>query len=100
MAIDKKAHVDADPPGWERVPAGQTVQPGEPTVVRNGVTFRWASGKPYYNAKDNMDVFINRRGLRVDIAPTILDRFGLDLSRLSPPLDGHPLTKPYESPRW
>jgi len=33
-------------------------------------------------------------GERADITPTILDRFGLDLSKLDPPLDGRPLTKP------
>ncbi|MEW6142608.1 MAG: alkaline phosphatase family protein [Chloroflexota bacterium] len=205
--IGKKGNVDADPPGWERVPAGQTVRPDEQTMVRNGVTFRQAPGKPYYNTKDSMDVFINgleqdevvgkkaielleqykdkpffffvhfaqvdhkghqfgenskevndayisadtqtglimdklkelglydrtlvyvtsdhgfdegmkthndapyiflgtndpkvmRRGLREDIAPTILDRFGLDLNKLTPPLDGHPLTRPYEPPKW
>lgn len=34
------------------------------------------------------------RGQRADIAPTILERFGLDLSRIQPPLDGVPLTTP------
>jgi hypothetical protein len=205
--IGKKGHVDADGPGWERVLAGQTVQPGERTVVRNGVTFRETPGKPYFNTKDNMDLFLNgldkdevvgdkalemldkykdqrffffvhfaqidhkghqfgenaketndaylsadtqtgriidklrelglydrtliyitadhgfdegtknhadapyvflatndskviRRGLRVDITPTILERFGVDLGKLNPLLDGHPLTKPYEPPKW
>jgi len=32
-------------------------------------------------------------GKRVDIAPTILARFGVDLSTLQPPLDGHSLVK-------
>ncbi|MGE5559133.1 MAG: alkaline phosphatase family protein [Bacillota bacterium] len=41
-----------------------------------------------------------RRGSRCDIAPTILELFGLDLKKINPPLDGHPLTKPYEPPAW
>ena len=46
------------------------------------------------------DSQVIRRGERADIAPTILDRFGLDLTRIKPPLDGHPLTKHYEAPSW
>lgn len=38
-----------------------------------------------------------RRG---GIAPTILKRFGMDLSKIDPPIDGHPLTEPYEPPIW
>jgi hypothetical protein len=41
-----------------------------------------------------------RRGTRADIAPTILERFGVDLKRIDPPLDGHPLTKPFNPPIW
>lgn len=46
------------------------------------------------------DPKVKRRGLREDIAPTILVRFGVDLDKLDPPLDGHPLTKRYEAPEW
>lgn len=46
------------------------------------------------------DSKVMRRGTRADIAPTILDRFGLDLSKFNPPLDGHPLTKLYQPPLW
>ena len=54
---------------------------------------------PYVFLATN-DPKVFRRGTRVDIAPTILDRFGLDLSKINPPLDGHPLTKPYTAPLW
>ena len=37
---------------------------------------------------------VNRNGRRQDVAPTILEAFGLDLSSLAPPLDGVSLTKP------
>jgi len=40
------------------------------------------------------DAKVTRRGERADVAPTILARFGLDLGRLKPPLDGRPLTSP------
>lgn len=46
------------------------------------------------------DPKVVRRGVRADIAPTILDRFGLDLKKITPPLDGHPLTKSYQAPIW
>ncbi len=46
------------------------------------------------------DSKVIRRGVRADIAPTILDRLGLDLTRIKPPLDGHPLTERYEAPIW
>jgi hypothetical protein len=46
------------------------------------------------------DPKVMRRGERADITPTILDRFGLDLGKLEPPLSGHPLTKPYTPPSW
>lgn len=54
---------------------------------------------PYVFLATN-DPKVIRRGERADIAPTILDRFGLDLTRIKPPLDGHPLTKRYEAPIW
>jgi len=54
---------------------------------------------PYVFLATN-DPEVIRRGERADIAPTILDRFGLDPTKINPPLDGHPLTKPYEPPIW
>ena len=36
---------------------------------------------------------VNRNGRRQDVAPTILEAFGLDLNKLSPALDGISLTK-------
>ncbi|GBC96344.1 Phosphopentomutase [bacterium HR16] len=54
---------------------------------------------PYVFLATN-DKGIVRRGTRADIAPTILERFGIDLKRIEPPLDGHPLTKPYNPPIW
>ena len=46
------------------------------------------------------DPLVQRRGLREDVAPTILDRFGLDLASIDPPLDGHPLTGEHAPPIW
>jgi len=46
------------------------------------------------------DPLVMRRGMREDIAPTILWRFGVDLATIDPPLDGHPLTQPYQPPIW
>jgi arylsulfatase A-like enzyme len=40
------------------------------------------------------DKKVMRDGTRADIAPTVLDRFGLDLAKFEPKLDGEPLTKP------
>ncbi len=37
---------------------------------------------------------VNRDGRRQDVAPTILEAFGLDLKKVEPPLDGISLTKP------
>lgn len=54
---------------------------------------------PYVFLATN-DPGVQRRGTRADIAPTILDRFGLNLGALSPPLDGRPLTGGYEVPVW
>ena len=41
---------------------------------------------------------VNRNGRRQDVAPTILEAFGLDLSKLEPRLDGISLTKPDKRP--
>ena len=46
------------------------------------------------------DPNVMRRGERADIAPTILEQFGVDLDKIDPPLDGHTLTKPYKPPMW
>ena len=54
---------------------------------------------PYVFLATN-DPGVMRRGFREDIAPTILERFGLDLLKIKPPLDGHPLTKSYTPPVW
>jgi hypothetical protein len=54
---------------------------------------------PYVFLATN-DPVIMRRGERADIAPTILERFGLDLTTIDPPLSGHPLTRPYDPPLW
>ncbi|MGQ9760768.1 MAG: alkaline phosphatase family protein [Thermogutta sp.] len=52
---------------------------------------------PYVTLGTN-DPLVKRDGMRQDIAPTILWRFGLDLSKLQPPLDGEPLTQPATKP--
>jgi hypothetical protein len=44
------------------------------------------------------DKKVCREGTRADITPTILDRFGLDLAKFEPKLDGEPLTKPATKP--
>ena len=54
---------------------------------------------PYVFLATN-DPDVQRRGTRADIAPTILERFGLDLETLAPPLDGKPLTWAYTPPLW
>jgi hypothetical protein len=46
------------------------------------------------------DRAVMRRGDRSDIAPTILDRFGVDVKAIRPPLTGHTLTKPFTPLRW
>jgi predicted AlkP superfamily pyrophosphatase or phosphodiesterase len=54
---------------------------------------------PYVFLATN-DKLVMRRGRREDIAPTILERFGLDLGKIDPPLDGHSLIHDYTPPRW
>jgi len=54
---------------------------------------------PYVFLATN-DPEVRRRGERADIAPTILERFGVDLDMLAPPLDGHPLTRDFRPPMW
>ena len=53
------------------------------------------SNAPYVVLATN-DKKVMRNGLRQDIAPTILERFGLDISKLEPPPNGVPLTKACE----
>jgi len=68
--IGKKGNVDADPP--TKVPAGpieQRVRAGRPQaqqrlrqgriIVENGVRYLAEPSKPFYNARQAMDVFIN-----------------------------------------
>jgi hypothetical protein len=54
---------------------------------------------PYVFLATN-DPNVVRRGERADIAPTMLESLGIDPSTIDPPLDGHPLSTPYEPPRW
>jgi hypothetical protein len=54
---------------------------------------------PYVFLATN-DPAVMRRGERADVAPTILERFGLELNRIEPRLDGHPLTKAYKETLW
>jgi hypothetical protein len=44
------------------------------------------------------DPLAKRAGMRQDVAPTILARFGLNLSEFKPALDGEPLTQPATKP--
>jgi arylsulfatase A-like enzyme len=48
---------------------------------------------PYVFLATN-DQTVVRGGTRADIAPTILARLGVDLSKIAPPLDGEPLSRP------
>jgi Type I phosphodiesterase / nucleotide pyrophosphatase len=48
---------------------------------------------PYVFLATN-DKNVNRNGAREDVAPTVLKRFGLDLSKIEPRLDGIPLDEP------
>jgi hypothetical protein len=57
------------------------------------------SDAPYVFLGTN-DPLVMRRGERADIAPTILERFGIDLGTIQPPLSGHSLTRPYDPPIW
>mgnify|MGYP005843140455 FL=1 len=47
-----------------------------------------------YTVLATNDRGVMRDGLRQDIAPTVLVRFGLDLGQIEPKLDGVPLTQP------
>ncbi len=54
---------------------------------------------PYVFLATN-DPRVIRRGERRDITPTLLDRLGVPLEGITPPLDGRPLTKRHKPPRW
>ena len=54
---------------------------------------------PYVFLATN-DKTIIRKGERVDIAPTILERFGMDIAGIDPPLDGYPLSEPMNMQVW
>jgi hypothetical protein len=59
-----------------------------------------AKGHSYapYVVLGTNDPKVKRDGMRQDITPTILARFGLDLSKCQPALDGEPLTQPAAKP--
>lgn len=46
------------------------------------------------------DPKVRRRGERADITPTILERFGLELGKIEPPLDGRLLTRDCAEKVW
>jgi predicted AlkP superfamily pyrophosphatase or phosphodiesterase len=52
---------------------------------------------PYVFLATN-DKKVMRSGTRTDIAPTVLDRMGVDLSKIEPRLDGETLAKPAVKP--
>ena len=64
------------------------------------VGFKVSSGDAPYVFLATNDPKVMRRGERADIAPTILERLGLDLGKIQPPLDGHPLTESYTERLW
>ena len=45
---------------------------------------------PFVFAATNDPIVVRKEGTREDIAPTILKKFGLDLSKIEPRLDGYP----------
>ena len=57
------------------------------------------SDAPYVFLATN-DAKVRRRGERADIAPTILERFGLELGKIEPALDGRSLTRDCTEPVW
>lgn len=52
---------------------------------------------PYVFLASN-DKHVSRNGCRADITPTILARLGVDPAKLTPALDGEPLTRPATKP--
>jgi len=49
---------------------------------------------PFVFIATNDKQVTRKAGGREDIAPTVLERFGIDLAKIEPPLDGFPLDKP------
>lgn len=49
---------------------------------------------PFVFAATNDTTTVRKEGTREDIAPTILKKFGLDLSKIEPALDGFPFDRP------
>jgi arylsulfatase A-like enzyme len=52
---------------------------------------------PYVFLATN-DKQVTRAGMRVDVAPTVLDRLGIDLAKIQPALDGESLARPAAKP--
>jgi hypothetical protein len=52
---------------------------------------------PYVFLATN-DKQVTRAGMRVDVAPTVLDRLGIDLAKIQPALDGESLAGPAAKP--
>jgi hypothetical protein len=46
------------------------------------------------------DTSVMRRGVLVDIAPTIYETLGMDWESFDPPIEGYPLNLPYNPPIW
>jgi arylsulfatase A-like enzyme len=59
-----------------------------------------ANGHPYapYVFLGTNDARVKRAGMRQDITPTVLERFGLDLGKFEPKLDGESLAVPAVKP--
>jgi arylsulfatase A-like enzyme len=59
-----------------------------------------AKGHPYapYVFLGTNDARIKRAGMRQDITPTVMERFGLDLGKFEPKLDGESLAAPAVKP--
>jgi arylsulfatase A-like enzyme len=49
---------------------------------------------PFVFVATNDPTTVRKEGTREDIAPTLLKKFGLDLSKIEPALDGYPLDQP------
>jgi hypothetical protein len=49
---------------------------------------------PYIFVATNDKTFVRKAGCREDIAATVLKRFGVDLAKIDPPLDGIPFDQP------
>jgi len=49
---------------------------------------------PYIFVATNDTTFVRKQGTREDLAATVLERFGVDLSKIDPPLNGIPYDQP------